>query len=368
MERTETPWLSNTEFLARLNARAAQRRIPLSGSIDLTHRCNLRCMHCYLGSKGARCKRRREELGTPQWLAVIEDIVDAGCLCLLITGGEPLLRKDFAEIYSHAKEKGLLVTVFTNGTLITDDLLDLFEDLPPRGIEVTLYGATAETYERITRVRGSHERCLEGIERLRDRGIKLTLKTVLMTLNSHEFGQMENMAHDYGTRFRFDAAVFPCFDGDKKPTLFRVDPAEAVEKEFSDDRRARQWKDYFRKLEGLSVKDTLYTCGAGVTSFHIGPYGNLQPCLMVHDPQYNVAAGNFHEGWKETISGITERKVGPGHTCHQCDKRLLCGYCPAFFKLENGAEEVFSEYLCALGQHRFEQIQNGHEEGRLNES
>ena len=273
MDCNQTDWLSNKEYLRQFNKKAVEQRIPLSGSIDLTHRCNLRCVHCYLGDKTKILGNGKRELSTAQWLSIIDQITEAGCLNLLITGGEPLLRKDFAEIYAHARTNGLLVTVFTNGTLITESILKLFKDLPPNTVEISLYGATAETYEKITGIKGSYEKCLQGIQRLLNQKIHLKLKTILMTLNCHEFYDIENMAKAYGVKFRFDAAIFPCLNGDKTPLKLRVPPEEVVEKEFADPERSLQWKNFFERMQGYSVLDTLYNCGTGLTYFHIDPYG-----------------------------------------------------------------------------------------------
>jgi radical SAM protein with 4Fe4S-binding SPASM domain len=356
MECTQTDWLSDKEYLQQFNRKVAEQRVPFYGSIDLTHRCNLRCVHCYLGDKASVRENYNQELGTAQWISIIDEIAEAGCLNLLITGGEPLLRKDFKHIYRHAKTKGLLVTVFTNGTMITKGILELFQDLPPRAVEISLYGATAPTYEKITGIKGSFERCLKGIQSLLGHRINLKLKTMLMTLNRHEFYDIETMAKEYGVKFRFDAAIFPCMDGDKSPLGLRVSPEEAIEKEFSDRDRSRQWKVFFERMQGFSLPDTLYNCGTGLTSFHIDPYGHLQPCLMVANLRYDLLDGSFMEGWGDVIPSIRDRKVGADYTCNKCDKMTLCGFCPGFFELENGAEDIYSEYLCALGRCRFEAI------------
>ena len=356
MECTETTWLNDKEYLQQFNKKAANLRVPLSGSIDITRQCNLRCVHCYLGPQSEVKKMHRYEMDTSRLLSIIDEITDAGCLYLLITGGEPFLRKDFAEIYTHAKTKGLLVTVFTNSILVTDSILELFEALPPQAVEISLYGASAATYEKITGINGSYKRCLRGIRRLLEHKINVKLKTILMTLNRHEFFDIENMAKDLGVKFRFDAAIFPCLNGDKTPLSLRVSPEDAVEKEFSDDERLRHWRDYFERHQGLPVSDTLYNCGAGLTSFHIDPYGNLQPCLMTASFRYNLSSGSFSIGWHDVIPRIREKKTGAIYTCNQCEKRILCGFCPAFFKLESGAEDRYSDYLCKMGQYRFQTL------------
>jgi radical SAM protein with 4Fe4S-binding SPASM domain len=356
MECAQTDWLSNKEYLQQFNRKVTEKRVPLSGSIDLTHRCNLRCVHCYLGDKASLRGNGKQELDTAQWISIIDEITEAGCLYLLITGGEPLLRKDFSEIYHHAKTKGLLVTVFTNGTMITEQILELFQDMPPRAVEISLYGATAATYEKITSIKGSYERCLKGIQNFLNHRINLKLKTILMTLNRHEFYDIETMAKEYGVKFRFDAAIFPCMNGDKTPVGLRVSPEEVIEKEFSDGDRSRQWKDFFEKMQGFSLPDRLYNCGSGLNSFHIDPYGRLQPCLMVDNLRYDLLKGSFVEGWRDVMPRVRERKAGAAYGCNKCEKMALCGFCPGFFKLENGAEDILSEYLCALGKCRFEAI------------
>jgi len=362
MNCAQTSWPTNEEYLRELNKKVAKRRVPLSGNFALTHRCNLKCVHCYLGEQTDTGKNLEKELNTSQWKHLIDEITRAGCLYLLITGGEPLLREDFNEIYRHAKTNGLLVTLFTNGTLITEKTLALFDELPPRMVEVTLYGATQGTYERITGVSGSFKKCMKGIRRLKDHQINVKLKTILMTINSHEFAGIEKVAKEYGIKFRFDASIFPCIDGDRSPIELRINAEDAVEKEFSDENRLQEWKDFFVRMRDLPGSDKLYQCGAGLTHFHIDPYGNLQPCLMVTNVKYNIIKTNsnnnirFLTGWKEIIPRIREEKLEPGNLCQHCKKRSLCNFCPAFFKLENGAEDIYSEYLCTMGHLRFEKI------------
>jgi radical SAM protein with 4Fe4S-binding SPASM domain len=360
VECSEEKWLGTNEYLEKFITMARERRIPLAGSIDLTYRCNLGCVHCYLGSRAERQKHSSREMRTGRIFEVIDEIIDAGCLYLLLTGGEPLLRDDFSEIYRHTKERGLVVTVFSNGTLVTDKVISLFRDFPPREVEISLYGATAHTYERITGVPGSYEKCLRGIKLLVDNNIKVNLKTILMNLNSHELLDMENMAKRLGAKFRFDAAISPCFGGDKTPLKFRVSPEEAIEMEFSDSERVQRWRKFFDDSKSHLLVDTLYGCGAGVTGFHIDPFGNLQPCMMILDIQYNLHETGFLTGWNDMILKISDKKAGSDFACRSCEKINLCGYCPAFFRLENGAEDVRSEYICRMGDLRYQRIKDAH--------
>lgn len=357
--KSQTLERSNEEYLREFNKKVAQLRVPLSGNLALTHRCSVRCIHCYLGEEVNARENIHKELNTGQWKKIIDDITRAGCLFLLITGGEPLLRKDFKEIYCHAKTNGLLVTLFTNGMLINDEILELFRQFSPKAVEITLYGATPGTHEKITGVKGSYEKTLEGINKLIRQKINVKLKTILMTPNRHEFFDIQNMAAEWGVDFRFDAAVFPGLKGDKSPIKLRVPVEDAIEKEFSDENRVRAWKDLFMKMRELPSGDYLYQCGAGLTHFHIDPYGNLRPCLMVTDLEYNLVNGDFFTGWNQVMPLLRERKPGNNYQCHGCRKKALCGFCPAFFKLENDSEDICSQYLCVMGQQRFEKINEG---------
>jgi radical SAM protein with 4Fe4S-binding SPASM domain len=351
-ECTHTQWLTNKEYLDQFYRRAVQLRIPLSGGLDLTHRCNLRCIHCYVGPQSDAPGMQKKEIATSRLMSLIDEIADAGCLDLLITGGEPLMRKDFSDVYLHSKMKGLLVTVFTNGTLVTEEVLSLFHRYPPYLVEISLYGATAATYETITGVPGSYARCIDGIEQLLSKGIRVKLKTMLMTLNCHELRAMEDLARGYGISFRIDAALFPRLNGDKTPLAMRVAADEAVEMELADAEKLKKWKQFYSRQDSASVSDHLYVCGAGITGFHIDPYGILKPCLMMRRNTFNLLEGSFLSGWNGPVKEISSRGVSPTYACNGCEYYVLCGACPAFFELENGAEEIHSEYLCAMGRAR----------------
>jgi len=348
--------LDDREYLLNLKKRIEHCRVPLSGDLAITHRCNLKCVHCYLGPKRRDAQLTRKELNTAQFLSIIDDLLQAGCLFLLITGGEPLVRDDFDKIYRYAKTRGLLVTVFTNGTLVNDQILRVFEEFPPWMVEVSLYGATAATYEEVTGVKGSYKKCLSGIERLVERKINLTLKTVLMSLNRHEFSEMQRMAEAYGAKFRMDAEIFPRFDGNKTPIQFRIPSEEVVEKEFSDKSRFSQYKALYERFKNIPAAETLYSCGAGMTHFHIDPFGFLQPCLMVRSVRYDLSQGDFLTGWQGVMPQIKDKRATPSNHCNRCEKRILCGACPAFFELENHAEDVRSDYLCSIGQLRYRSL------------
>jgi radical SAM protein with 4Fe4S-binding SPASM domain len=347
LECRREPAPDDREFLARFRDKAARERIPLSGSFELTWRCNLRCAHCYV--RGSADGRTAPELGTARVLSLIDEVARAGCLNLLFTGGEPLLRDDFPEIHEHAASRGILTTVFTNGTLIAEGIADRLAEVPPQAVEITILGAGASTHDHLTGVAGSFDRAFRGIRLLRDRGVRVNLKTVLMTPNRRELGAMRRLALDLGVPFRFDAELFPRLsDGDPAPLALRVPPEEAVREEMAEAARLAQWRAYHEDRKGLPDGGFVYGCGAGLTSFNLDPYGGLSPCLMTRHARFDVLERGFAACWSGDVAAFRARKAGKSSPCHACGIRTVCSACPAVSYLETGDEQGKSDYLCAL--------------------
>lgn len=354
--------IQEQDFLRNLKLKSLARRIPLSGSVELTHRCNLSCKHCYLSfQKKNHQSYLQNELDTKTWLKLIDDFTEAGCLNLLITGGDPLIREDFLDIYEYAVKKGLIIRVYTNGTLISDRILDLFKSYPPYEIEITLYGATRETYENITCVNGSYNNCLLGIEKLLGINAPLKLKTMILTLNKDEFFAMEQMAKDWGVDFRHDCMVQPCLNGDKNSLSYRIRPEEIIAIDFANEERKYKWAEQDLKYSTTQPTDRLYNCGAGRISFHVNPFGSLMPCVTSVHYKYDLVKGNFYDGWNNYLVKVIDKKVPREFSCASCKNRFLCTYCPAFFYLENGSEYERSAYLCKIGHLRREELNKIHE-------
>lgn len=344
--------------MAQFRRRVATERVPISGILELTSRCNLKCVHCYLGEQEEQRQRRGDEMTTARVKEVIDDIVRSGCLYLVITGGDPMVRRDFPEVYRYAKQAGLFVTVFCDGVLVDDSMVELFKKYPPFGVDISLYGATAQTYEAVTRVRGSFARCLAGIGRLKDNGIPFSLKTVILSLNKHEVPAMARMAKDLDVKFRTDSAVFPCLPNqDQTPLQLRVPPAEAVEVELADPATLKRWVDYTDRHRGNEGSEYLYNCGAGVTNFYVDPFGFASPCLMTTQYRYSLEQRSFASLWAKELVQLRSRKPRDGFGCNACEMQSACGGCPAFNYQENGAEDVKSEYVCETTRHRWARIE-----------
>jgi radical SAM protein with 4Fe4S-binding SPASM domain len=328
------------------------RRRPLEASIEVTNRCPLNCQHCYNNLPMGDSAARKSELSAGEYRRLLDELQKAGVLWLLFTGGEIFGRKDFTEIYKDAKNRGFLVTLFTNGTLITPAIADMLAEYRPFAIEITLYGATKETYEALTQIPGSYDRCMRGIRLLLERKLPLTLKTVPTTINRHEVYEMKRMAEEeFGVEFKWDPLVNPRTDCSSSPLAVRLTPEEAVALEFVDPVRVVDYK----RLAATSrayTDDTVYACGGGISAFAIDPTGRISICVISHQEMYDWRNGTFQDAWDNFLNQTRGKKKTRPTRCDNCQIRALCSMCPANGELEAGDPESPVEFLCQVAHLR----------------
>lgn len=352
MECLEIPQFQYGALSEELHVRSVQQRIPISGSLEVTQRCNLRCVHCYV-PLARRTGPRQHELSLVEIQHLLDEIAEAGCLWLLLTGGEPFQRKDFLEIYAYARQKGFITTLFTNGTLLTPAIADYLADWRPFSIEISLYGATQATYESVTGVPGSFARCRRGIDLLLERGLPLNLKSVLLTLNAQELEEMQRLAASLGVEYRFDPVINAGLDGCLAPTQYRLTPEEIITIEQHDPERVKLWPLEFEKVRARpDPGQSMYSCSAGLNSFHIDSYGRLSICLTARTPSYDLRQGSFQEGWHSFVPTIRALEYRSEYACLGCELRVGCAQCPAVGLNEYGDPHAISPFFCQLAHLR----------------
>ncbi|MBI5076962.1 radical SAM protein [Candidatus Falkowbacteria bacterium] len=340
-------------FSEKLHQHATQLNIPVSGGLELTQRCHLKCIHCYIDNQPISCSN---ELSTTEIFMLLDQMAEYGCLWLLITGGEPLLRRDFTDIYRHAKELGMIVTVFMSATNITRRVADIFTEYPPFLVEATLHGSTKTTFEAITGVHGSFRQFKHGIELLNERGISFHLKMIVMRENLHEVEPARQLAIKLGAKdFRFDSMVNADFLHTVKSTDLRITIKEAMELDILEPYRER-WKRMFRAALGEQARrpvsrDLLFPCRAGKSSFTVSANGNLLPCILMRVPAYNLRTMSFSQAWNRLNHYTTTARMREDNLCRTCPVQT-CSRCPAWGYLEHEDPDVKSRFACGLQQER----------------
>jgi radical SAM protein with 4Fe4S-binding SPASM domain len=322
--------------------------------MELTYRCNLACTHCWVNLPAHDRAARARELTCDEIHRITDEIVEAGCLWMLLTGGEVFIRPDFYDIYRYMKQQGLLLTLFTNGTAITPKVADFLATYPPARVEISLYGITPSTYEAVTG-RLALERCLRGIRLLRERNIKMKLKSVVTTANYDEFLTIAAyVKQEFGLMFGYDPNInFRKVEGRAGflPATVRVPPEKVVALDLAMDADTGDLAGFYQRDQHF-VSDYVFNCGAGVNTFHIDPYGRLSTCMMVPSVTYDLRQGSFQEGWDSFLERVVQLKKAHTTRCDTCAIAAACDTCPGWSTLEHGEFGHPVDYLCDINHQR----------------
>ena len=343
-----------------------ERRAVMSFDLEITARCNHNCGHCYINLPANDQEARAKELTVQEIGEIADQAVALGAIWVLISGGEPFLRPDFPDIYMTLKRKGLLVSVFTNATLLQEDHIALFKKYPPRDIEVTVYGASPETYDRVTRRPGAFAAFTHGLNRLLESGVKVRLKAMAIRSNFHELPEIAAFcrAHtkDY---FRFDPQLHLRFDRDERRNTEimaeRLTPEEIVALERADGERfTALQKNCDTLISGEFTHygcDHLFHCGAGNGSFNVGYDGKFRLCSSLWAPQtlYDLRKRTLREAWEKLVPAVRDlrsKRLEFLERCRRCSIINLCLWCPAHSYLETGEMDTVVDYFCRVAHAR----------------
>ena len=321
------------EHYYRLLRRAEVAHVPISTLVELTNACNFDCEMCYLDLQPDKVIGA---LSTEEWKRVFGELADAGCLFLTLSGGELLVRRDWFELASHARDLGFGLRIYTNGALITDDVADQIASLYPLGVEISLHGANAETQDTITRRPGSFEKTVRAARRLVARDVPVKLKCVIMRRNYKEYPLIRELAAEIGANCYFDAEVTPKNNGSREPVAFSTEDDEL--------RRvaADIWaeKGACKQAEAFDFEARLdeTICAAGRRTCHIGPTGGLYPCTQWPTPVGSLRERSFRELWggSPVFLDIREKRMRSLSGCSGCGLTQICTPCMALSLLEHG--------------------------------
>lgn len=347
------------EFIEKLSG----SNVPYSGSLELTHRRNLACRHCYQFPPGSR-----PELSTGQWMEVMRDLAAAGCLFLAFTGGEPLLREDLPQLVREAAAMGYVLTLQTNAVLLDSAMAGMLGGLPTVRVDISLYAAGPATNDHFTSMDGSFAAAVRAIEMLRGNGVPVLLKVTVGSYNIDELEGIAALADSLGVKAVFSSLIFPCNDRDMAPTALRLDD-EGLERfmRFDADYKLKKLGEILGSdAEGLTREDlTGYLgecavdpaqvqggkrrpCGAGRNSFAVNPYGDVYPCVAFPLVLGNVLRHNMTKIWRRSPELVYLRGQGERlpEECAHCALLEKCGICMALSYLEEGEMMAVSRERC----------------------
>lgn len=346
-------------FINLLHNRAGKTGTPLSGTFELTPRCTLDCKMCYIHRRENDCAALAGEKSTEWWLSLAGKLRERGNLVMLLTGGEPMLRDDFDVIYTDCVKNGQLVSVNTNATLITDERKDMFRNLLPQRINVTLYGASEDTYEKLCGNGKMYPVVRNTIEELVKAGITVKLNFTMTPYNAGDLQAVYDFSKKLDIPLEATGYNFPpvrvegTSDGGR-----RFSCAEAAERKLAwrtlvfGEQELRSRFDILRKggiLSADAMEDCAdcgekINCRAGSSAFWVTWDGKLTPCGMMNAP--SAMLGDFDEAWA-VIRAAREKMMLPAK-CKACKLKSVCDVCAAVCYAENGRTDLVPEYMCSM--------------------
>lgn len=341
---------------------AYRQRIAASGTLELTARCNLSCAMCYIHKKEHDPIALQKELPTEFWLDTVSQLKEAGTLTLLITGGEPLLRRDFTEIYLACKKSGIVPSFNTNGTLITDSLIEFLRAYPPAKINISLYGSSEDSYKTLCGNGEVFSRVYDNLKKLRAADLPVKINYTVTQHNIADAPEIFAIAKELGFPIQAATYMFPPMRAEENGCAqsCRVAPEIAAQHRLRCESLRRSPEDFAlwrqsvlegRALmadepDGLRSPTERICCRAGTSSFWITYDGRLLPCGMMERPAVSLRDKPFAAAWEE-IKGETDKIFLPAE-CTDCALRHHCDVCAASCYAETGRFDAAPEYACRM--------------------
>lgn len=349
-------WETSAQIRRMLTLKCANAGIPVNGTFELTPRCNLACKMCYVRMTPEQMAPIGREKTADEWIAIAEQAKNAGLIFLLLTGGEPTLRKDFPEIYERLARMGLSISINTNGTMFNEELRETFHRFPPAQINITLYGTSPEEYGELCGNPEAYHRVIENLNWLKKEGILVHLNATMIPGNIDRWEVFEKFAKDRNLELRMTTYCFPPVRRSECKEFTRLTPEQAGELAVKD-MLYREGVDAVRKRKEnlqqqlssckLDLGDPIQ-CMAAKSQFWINWDGSMVPCGMLKFPKTYPFENGFTESWEELKEKTNAIRLCP--ECASCSEKNTCMNCAAVTFTETGKFDGKPEYMCRMNQ------------------
>jgi radical SAM protein with 4Fe4S-binding SPASM domain len=317
-------------LIVKMAAKALKLNVPLSVHLDLTYRCNERCIHCYLDHDD------HGEMTTAEIKDLLDQMADAGVFYLTLSGGEILMRRDFFEIVEHARARTFCIKLKTNGVLIREKEAERLRALGVESVQISVYSHRPEVHDAVTKMPGSFRQTIEAVRFLRKQGLHVTIANVLMIQNAQDYSGVKALAAELGASFTMDPTITPMMDGDRSTLELNVDKA-ALKEVFRDEALVGNVEEFCAPPRGVDEEALdMLPCSAGHTACYVSPYGDVYPCVQFPLPTGNVRTTKFLDIWRDSpqfkeVRSITLRDMP---SCSQCTHGATCTRCPGLAYME----------------------------------
>jgi radical SAM protein with 4Fe4S-binding SPASM domain len=346
-----------TPVMDRWIQRTVERHLPWSVHLDLTYRCNERCIHCYLDHED------HGEMTNAEIKNVLDQLAEAGTLFLTFSGGEIFLRADLFDLIAYARKLYFDVSLKTNALLIDPERARKLRELRVRRIQISIYSAEPEVHDAITKVRGSLVRSIAAIRFLQAQGLQLRIACPLMKLNLTAYRGVHELAEELGVPYVLDLTITPKMDGDTSILPLRISTQNLLP--ILQDPLLQRQSSLHGNLQGSfpvtgsasssGIESQAYEdipCSAGHNSCYISPYGDVLPCVQMPIPAGNLRRQSFREVWfdSSTMNRVRAVRESQLPVCSSCSIREYCERCPGLAHMEGGDLLGAYERACEMAE------------------
>lgn len=354
-----------------LFSKAVRNNVPLSGTFELSPCCNMDCKMCYVRKTKAEVNRSGGEICAEQWIELGRQCRDRGTLYILLTGGEPFLYKDFKKVYVALHNMGMQVSINTNATMISDEDVEWLKEYGPEKINVTIYGASNETYERLCGNKKGFDQMIGAVKKLKAAGLRVKFNCSLTPYNCEDIEEIFRIANGLEIYLQVSYYMFPPVRKENMPFGYgdRFSAEEAAKYGIKISVLRYGWEDFKKRRQvylnnrdsGIYLADEQDTeecgkcpeeplgCRAGRASFWVNWHGIMTPCGMMNGPEAYPFKDGFYAAWQQTVEN-TKRLHMPAK-CSDCKHKKDCQVCGAMVYCETGNFDDKPKYICRVTEH-----------------
>ncbi len=317
-------------LLNEMSQKAFDMGVPISVHLDVTYRCNERCVHCYLDHED------HGEMTTAEIKGVLDQLAEAGVFFLTFSGGEVFLRRDFFEILEYARLLQFNVKIKTNAVMIREAEAQRIRALGVDTIQISVYSHRPAVHDAITKLPGSFARTIKAIRFMLAQGLKVTIANVLMTLNRHDSNGLQELAAELGAHYTLDPTITPKMDGDTSILSLRI-AGDELPDVFRNPKLVPNMEEFCAPPKPVSEDDLEgYSCSAGHSFCYISPYGDVFPCVQFPLPSGNIRQQRFMDIWKHSpeLKEVRSIKARDLTVCSSCSHVGTCSRCPGLAYME----------------------------------
>ncbi len=335
-------------FYKKVWEKAFADAVPITGTFELTPRCNFQCRMCYVHLKADQIPKYGREFSAEEWIRIAREAKEAGTVWLCITGGEPLLHPEFETIYTELSRMGFFITLQTNASLLNEKAMELLEEYPPRSVKITLYGSNDEVYEKVCRVKDGFTRVDHAIQELRKRKIPVSLVSTVIRQNEEDVKNMALYALKNGLPWVGTGGIRLSVRGAES------EAAEVRVQEKTDEQKRQEIR-YLMEHQPVDISRRPCTyCKDYRIGYWITWNGNMQFCGFMSEPANPVRGRAFLEAWRDLVQFETE--LDWPTECKTCEAQSVCRKCAATLATESGSVHRVSEEYCSRVKKDFKEM------------